>query len=390
MSQEAFQSMTPEEVQKLKALVAGEAGVDGKASVHLDQPLTDFSLSVVQSDEEFQARKIVSNLNSSQRQNVYYFYEPAYFMVNQVKERAEGAEAARAKYGVKRKPFMTVVYGLKEPVTDEQVANGDVPVDEAYRDAVRFITRQFLLNKEKKFAEAFLATGVWATEWTGQATDLTDPDAVVEGGAFVQFNKPTSKPLDVLDLAMETVQLKSGLRPNTAVLTRTVFTALKRNSTIKTTKLYTNQNSASDDAVIDTIASHIGIRPENMYILDVVETTGATLTPVTVDAGNANEGVNEITTDAEGYATGGANGFIGGKGILLMYVDQQSNGRYSATAAVCAQWTGLYPDGGNLGNTQMKRYREEALSAEMIEGRTAFSYHVVAPSLGIWLDQVIA
>lgn len=60
---------------------------------------------------------------------MYYFYEPAYFMVNQVAERAEGAEAARAKYGVSRKSYTTKVYALKQPVTDETVANADKPVD---------------------------------------------------------------------------------------------------------------------------------------------------------------------------------------------------------------------------------------------------------------------
>ena len=88
-------------------------------------------------------------------------------------------------------------------------------------------------------------------------------------------------------------------------------------------------------------------------------------------------------------ATTLANQFIGGNGILLMHIDPNSNGQYSATAAVCAQWTGLYPDGGDLGNTVFKRYRMEEFSSEFIEGRTAFSYHIVAPALGLFLKDVI-
>ena len=72
-----------------------------------------------------------------------------------------------------------------------------------------------------------------------------------------------------------------------------------------------------------------------------------------------------------------------------MHVDMASSGQYSATAAVCCQWTSLYPDAGALGNTAIKRYREERLSSEMIEGQTAFSYHVVAPALGLYLADVI-
>lgn len=375
-------------VNKAKSVIGGEAGTNGLSSVHVDKPLSDYSVKVVQDDSHFKARQILSNFNSKHRQDMYYFYEPAYFMINQVKERAEGAEAAKAKYGVSRKPFATTVYALKQPVTDETVANADKPIDRIYEDAAAFVTRQFLLNKEKKLADALLGSGIWATDWEGQAAALTDPAAVVEAGKFQKFNVATSKPLDVLDEAMQTIQLKSGLRPNTMVLTRTVWTALKRNSQIKTTKLYTNSNSGADDAVMNTVAEHLGISPSDIYVLDVVEpATAATIDGTTF----------QITTDTEGYAAGTedddsttlANQFIGGNGILLMHVDKTSNGQYSATAAVCAQWTGLYPDGGDLGNTVFKRYRLEEYSSEFIEGRTAFSYHIVAPALGLFLADVI-
>lgn len=375
-----------EQVNKAKAVVGGEAGESGLSSVHVDKPLSDFSVKVVQDDTHFKARQILSNFNSKHRQDMYYFYEPAYFMINQVKERAEGTEAAKAKYGVSRKPFTTKVYALKQPVTDETVANADKPIDRIYEDAAQFVTRQFLLNKEKEMASAILKDGVWATDWTGQDAALSDPLAVVEAGAFQKFTAATSKPLDVLDEAMQNIQLKSGLRPNTMVLTRTVWTALKRNASIKTTKLYTNGNSGSDDAIMDTIASHLGIMASDIYVLDVVEPASS----ATIDGSTF-----QITTDDEGYATDDsgdttlANQFIGGNGILLMHVDKTSNGQYSATAAVCAQWTGLYPDGGELGNTVFKRYRKEEFSSEFIEGRTAFSYHIVAPALGLFLKDVI-
>lgn len=375
-------------VNKAKSVIGGEAGTAGLSSVHVDTPLTDYSVKVVQDDTHFKARQILSNFNSKHRQDMYYFYEPAYFMINQVKERAEGTEAAKAKYGVSRKPFATTVYGLKQPVTDESLANADKAIERIFEDATAFITRQFLLNKEKKLADALLGAGKWATDWTGQAAALTDPNAVVEAGAFQKFNVATSKPLDVLDEAMQAIQLKSGLRPNTMVLTRTVWTALKRNSQIKTTKLYTNSNSGADDAVMNTVAEHLGISSSDIYVLDVVEPASA----ATIDGTTY-----QITTDTEGYASATENDdsstlvnqFIGGNGILLMHVDKTSNGKYSATAAVCAQWTGLYPDAGDLGNVRFFRYREDAIHSVMVEGETAFSYHIVAPALGLFLADVI-
>jgi hypothetical protein len=401
-----------EQVNKLKALLGGEAGTNGVSSARVDAPLSDYSVKVVQEDSEFQARKIVSNFNNKARQGQYYFYEPAYFMINQVQLRAEGTEAAKAKYGVSRKSYTTLVYALKQPVTDETVANADQAIDRIYEDAATFVTRQFLLNKEKKFADALLADGIWATQFSGQAAALTNANEVIgvaaNVGKFQQFDQATSKPLDVFDQAMESMQLKSGKRPNTVVMTRKVFTALKRNSMIKTTKLYTSQNSASDDAIMDTIASHIGIPSGRIFVLDVVEapTASAVITGKTVgsvvhvddslapDGTDAGTGVKTIKTDSEGYAIKADDSailgeFIGGKGILLMHVDMTSTGMYSATAAVCCQWTGLYPDGGDMGNTVFKRYRKEEFSAEFIEGRTAFSYHVVAPALGVWLKDVV-
>ena len=374
---------------KSKSVVGGEAGTNGASSVHYDKPLSDFSIKVVQDDKEFKAGSILSNFNSKFRQDMYYFYEPAYFMVNQVAERAEGTEAARARYGVSRKSYSTKVYALKQPVTDEQVANSDQPIDRDFEDATSFITRQFLLNKEKLCTDAILAAAIWSTDWTGQAAAIATGNLIVDGGAFQNFSQAASKPLDVLDLAMEAVQLKSGLRPNTVVMPRAVFSVLKRNSSIKTLKLYTNANSTTDDATMDTIAGHLGIPAANIFVLDVVEPASA----ATVDGTTY-----KITTDTEGYASATegdatsdtlANQFMGGDGILLMHVNKNSNGRYEATAAVCAQWTSLYPEGGDMGNFMIKRYREEAISSEMIEGRTAFSYHIVAPALGAYLAGVV-
>jgi hypothetical protein len=374
-------------VGKAKSVVGGEVGTAGKSSIHYDRPLSDFAVKVIQDDSEFKASGMLSNFNSKHRQDMYYFYEPAYFMVNQVAERAEGTEAARARYGVSRKSYATKVYALKQPVTDEQVANGDQLVDRAYEDATSFISRQFLLNKEKKLAGAIMKDGVWSTDWEGQDAALTG-SAVVTAGKFQKFTEAASKPLDVLDSLMETIQLRSGMRPNTVTFTRAVFTVLKRNAQIKTLKLYTNANSTSDDATLDTIAGHIGIPASNIFILDVVEPASA----ATVDGTTY-----KITTDTEGYVAGTedddttsvANQFVGGNGILMMHINASSNGAYEATAAVCAQWTGLYPEGGALGNTVIKRYREERLSSEMIEGRCAFSYHIVAPALGGYLKDVL-
>lgn len=385
-SQNQVDSAVALAVEKAKSVVGGEAGTDGKSSIHADRPLSDFSVKVVQDDKEFKAAKIVSNFNSKHRQDQYYFYEPAYFMVNQVAERAEGTEAAKARYGVSRKSYTTVVYALKQPVTDEQVANGDQPVDRAYEDATKFITRQFLLNKEKKLTSTYLKTGLWSTDWSGQTGALVG-SAIVTAGKFQKFGETGSKPLDVLDLAFETVQLRSGLRPNTVVLTRSTFSVLKRNAQIRNLKLYTNANSTSESATLDTIAGHLDIPASNIYIIDVVETASA----ATVDGSTY-----KITTDTEGYAAGTEDDdsttlttqFMGGNGILIMHIDKESNGQYSATAAVCAQWTGLYPDAGDLGNTKFRRYREEAISSEMIEGQTAFKYEVVAPALGAYLADV--
>ena len=377
------------EMNKAKSVINGAAGVDGKSSVHYDRPLSDFSIQVRQEDTEFKAAKIVSDFNSSKRQDMYYFYEPAYFMVSQVAARAEGQEAAFASYGVSRKSYTTDVFGLKQPVTDETIANADMPVEDVLKDAVRFITRQFLIHKEKAIATALLNTGIWATDWTGQAEAITAGNALVNSGNFQQFDKSTAKPLDVLDLAMERVQLKSGLRPNTLVMTRSVFTALKRNPSITTTKLYTTTNTGSNDSVLGTIASHLDIPVENIHILDAVEAGSTAVVDGTT---------YKITTDTEGYpsttedtnSTTIDNVFIGGKGILLMHVDKSSNGRYAATAAVCTQWTGLYPDGGALGNMNMETYRENRLHSVMVEGSIAYGYHIVAPALGIYLSGVIA
>ena len=307
------------EVERAKSEVErAKSATVSSAAVHTDKPLSDFSIQVVQADTDFKATKMVSNFNSKHQSDQYYFYEPAYFMINQVKARSEGTESAKARYAVSRKFYNTTVYSLSQPVTDEQVANSDQAIEKDYEDAVKFITRQFLLNREKKCTAALMKAGEWSTDWSGK-DGVNTGNALVLNGEFQKFTKDTAKPLDVLDAAFEAIQLKSGMRPNTIAMTRQVFGVLKHHLSIKSQSMYTATDSGTDDRTIATIANHVGIPTTGIYILDVVE-------PSAFDAGS---GDYEIITDSEGYASGTedddsttyANQFMGGNGILIMHIN---------------------------------------------------------------------
>ncbi len=386
-------------------------GLDGV--IHLDSMLTDFGIKYMQEDSAFKAKDICSVLNSKHQSDRYYFYEPAYFMISQMAARAEGQEAARARYGVKRKGFNIEVYALKTEITAETLANADGSIGDARKDTTAFLIRQAMLHREKACFTALMGTGIWSSNATAVAangdTDSVSPalDTAIVSSEFTSFSDPDSKPLQILDSAFTTVHKRSGLRPNTVVMNRNVFDAIKRNQSIMEANQYVAANTGTESAVVALIAAHLAIPVASIFILDVVEVTAALEADSTDGAGNAGNttvgrkveaagtwGTYEIKTNAEGEAIFENNAvaptdYVGLDGVLVMHINKASSGQFEATAAVCTQWTGLYPDAGALGNVMIRRYDAAELQAESVEINTAFGYEICAPALGMYLHNAI-
>ena len=95
-----------------------------------------------------------------------------------------------------------------------------------------------MLHREKACFTALMGTGIWSSNATAVAangdTDSVSPalDTAIVSSEFTSFSDPDSKPLQILDSAFTTVHKRSGLRPNTVVMNRNVFDAIKRNQSI--------------------------------------------------------------------------------------------------------------------------------------------------------------
>ena len=397
--------------------VSQAAGLEGV--IHLDTTLSDFGIKVMQDDSAFKAKDICSTLNSKHQSNKYYYYEPAYFVVRQMAVRAEGQEAARANYGVARKAFNIEVYALKVEITAERLANADGKIDKAREDSTSFLIREALKEREHQCFTKLMntdnaAAGGWGSHAAGIGsngdTDSTDADhdVMIKGGQFTSFADPDSSPLDILDSAFTAVHLKSGLRPNTVVMNRTVFNVIKRNQKIREANQYVAANTGTTDAVINLMATHLAIPVGNIFVLDVVVSTAAVADSVSGDGTTTTIGRKveggagsvtpwnsfELHTNDQGEATFSndnvvPNQYIGENGVLVMHINKQSSGEFEATAAVCTQWTGLYPDAAEMGNVMIRRYPEDRLQAEAIEINTAFGYEICAPALGMYLADAI-
>ena len=132
-----------------------------RGDVHVNRPLTNMSVAFMQSAENFVASRVFSNINSGFQSDLYYSYPRGEFNRIMMKKRAPGAtESAGASYNVETQSFLAEVQALHRDIPDQIRANQDNPIN-LDAEAMRFLSLQALLRKEKDWANDFFKTAVW-------------------------------------------------------------------------------------------------------------------------------------------------------------------------------------------------------------------------------------
>ena len=319
------------------------------------------------------------------------------------------------------------MYAGRKLITDRESANAEEALDMA-KDASKFLMLQALKNQDKTFAAGLMGSGTWTNESAGglkAAVDAniggTDNGGNLKAGAngFYKFTEATADPLAILDEAMEVVALgNDGLKPDTLVIPRQVFKAIKRNEQVIRYGINNPINgiAGGNDMTKSIIAQYLDLDASKVFVIDAVNTTpaattagasidpqaAATLGQLGATATQAEDGTVAGDLAAGGFVTDGGTpdlpasagsrgtgAYIGGSSVLMLHVGD-SNGKFAPTAAVKAVWTGLFEGTDDtMGNIQTKAYREESLSGDYIEVNLAYSWLVTARSLGYLLTACI-
>lgn len=310
------------------------------SDVHVNRPLTNYSVAFAQTQEDFLATRIFPTVPSEMRGDDYFVYDRADWARLVAQKRAPGTKSAGGGYTLATDTFLTERWSVHKAVDDPTRANADDPLDPD-RDATAWVTEQMLRAMEREFESSFFTTGVW----TRQITPGTLWDA---GG---------STPIDDVDAEKVRIASITGRRPNTIATTPYVFNALKNHPDVLDRIKYTQRAVVTEEL----LAGLFGV--ERFLV-----------------------GWGFETTSVKGAATDTFD-FVLGKHLWLGYVNP-SPGPRVPTAGATFVWSGL--TGASRLGFRIKRFRVEEVESDLIEGDVWFDMKVVANDLGMLFASVVS
>jgi len=321
----------------------------GFAAQHIDAVLSNISVAYLQNQDNFIATKVFPRIPVEKASAIYFKYNQADWLRDEAKVRADGTESVGSGYGLSTDTYNTQVYAIHKDVGDQAVQNATSPL-EPIRDATNFVASRLLLRQEVDFANKYFKAGVWANDFTGVAASPT-------GNQFLQWSNYTSStPLLDIEVMKESIISTTGFMPNTIVMGRQVFNALKSHPT-----------------VIDRIK----------YTTRDIPTTALLASLFDVD--RVLVAASLVNTAAEGQTA--TKGYNFGKGLFLCYT-APSPGLLTPSAGYTFVWNGV-SDGAGLSIGTVS-FRMEELRATRIESQMAWDNKVVATDLGAFAATIVA
>ena len=327
--------------------------------VHVNRPLTNFSQKYLQDANAFVTMAAWPNLPVAMQSDLYYVFDRSDFYRDEAEERADGAETVGSGFNLSTDPYFARVYGFHKDVTDRQRANQDAAV-QLDNSATQYVTHKHLIRRERVMQANYFAPSIWTTDLTGVAS------ATPSAGQFTHWSSSASDPIRDVRTAIRTVQQRTGYRPNRMLIGREAYDALLDNDEILS-RITGGSNRAMPAMVMRELLAAL-FELEMIHVMDSVFNSGAE-----GDGSQINQNEN--------------NAFIGGNDVLVYYAPM-SVGLEEPTAGVQFSWTGLL--GATANGMRIRRFREERLAADRIEGEMSFDLKVVAAELGYFFDGATA
>lgn len=307
-----------------------------------DKYLTNFSLDLMQKESVFKAHNIASNVPVQQQSNFYRIYDQGAFVKPQMKPLADGAQTAAMDYDFTEGTYAAKVWGVHKDTGPMAYANADSDLNLDKRTTSALL-RQGLLHQEIEWHKAFFGTGKWTTDKVG-------------GTDFVPFSDAASDPIGTIKSAITQNQILSGgFRVNTAIMSRKVFDVLVEHPDL-VDRINRGQTTGPAIANEQTLAAIFGLG--RIVVLDAV------------------------------VEQAGTKEMLGGKGILLAYIDGDA-GIEGVTSMARFEWVGLNSE-MTVGQSVIRFDLPLVDGGTRIEIKQAFDYRIVAPDLGVFLSDAIA
>lgn len=321
--------------------------------VHVNAPLTNISIAMLQSAGNFIGTRAFPNIPVSKQSDAYYSYDRGYFNRDEMAERAPGTESEGSGYAVDAdNTYFCKVYAFHKDVPDQMRANADAALNPD-REATTFVTQKALIKREKLFSDAYMQAGVWTNQRTGHASTEDATNTVF-------WDNTASDPINRVRDWKRTVLESTGFEPNKLVLGKKVYDVLLDHPDIIDRLKYGQTAGSPAMANREKLAQ--------LFEIDEILVSKAI-----------------SNTAKEGAAN--AHSFIIGKHALLCYA-APAPGLMTPSAGYTFSWTGYL--GAGAEGTRIKQFRMENLESDRVEIQMAMTCKLIAADLGFFANAIVS
>lgn len=328
-----------------------------QADLHVNVPLTNVSVAYMQSADSYIATKVFPKVPVAHQSDLYWKYSKSDWRRTDVQRRAPSTETPGVGWNYTTDSYFAHVYGVHKDIDDQLRANADSNF-RLDSDATKFVTNQLLLKRDIDWCSRFFTTGVWATEYTGVG-------ATPAAGQFLQWDDSGSDPLQDVSSWIVAYRQLTGFKPTFMVLGAYVLQALQNHPSILDRIKYTQRGVITEDL----IAAFFNI--DKLYVAYATQA----VTPQINDA---------VAQDAAATYSFVANA----KSALIGYAPS-GPALMTPSAGYTFTWNGYNPTGNGEG-LRVKSFRMEHIASDRIEAEMTYDMKVVAPDMGIFLNNVVA
>ncbi len=325
--------------------------------VHVNAPLTNMSVLYAQSLSRFAADRLFPVVTSDKESNSYFKFLKSAWARLVMKPRAVGTPAAAGGYGITTDSFHCITEAVKKMIPDRLRRNSDNPLNQD-RAAMRWVTQQGLLAREKRFVAAAMVASQWSTDIAGVASDTPTLNTEWE-----QWDRAGSTPILNIHRAttvIDKLTLGAG-RPNVFACGQEVWDVLKVHPDILDLLKYGGQLQGTLSKVTTQMVAQL-FELDEIIVMSALEET-------------EDENAAETSTPA----------YIAGKGGLLLYRQPTPMiEEVSAGYTFCWQDVGGTPEGWRI-----KKYRDENVASDIIENESAWVPKIVAADAGAYISTII-
>lgn len=321
------------------------------SSVHVNRPLTNMSIAMIQEPGNFVADQVFPNVPVAKQSDAFFSYDNAYWNRDEMKLRAPATESEGSGYAVDpNNTYYCAPYAFHKDIPDQLRGNADVPINPD-AEATQYVTLKALIKREKLFAARFLAGSVWTRDYDGVASGVGTNEVL-------QWNDSDSTPIEDVWDAKQDILERTGFEPNVLCIGYPVLKALINHPDIVDRVKYGN---TSGPAMIDLPELQALFKIPKIVVMRAISNT-------------AMEGATK------------SHSFIGGKKALLCYAASAPS-IMQPSAGYHFTWT-QYP--GGAGPSVISRFRMEHLKSDRIEIELNLDCKLIAADLGSFWDSIVA